>query len=763
MYFDSECSGGMWTITALTIVSIVFWPWASSAIGDEPGSHSELHRRQMKEFLQLQKADAYAALTFAKSEAEKAELLGSNDQKRGDALELLATAYFELQEFDKVIGPIAEVVRIRKAARPVDHELVALALGIQATALFNLDQTEQADTVLKEQLESWRKAFGPKDIRLAQKLEQHAELVQKGFGRTQWVIELLQEAIKIRDANPNTSGGRLAATLQELAIFQIHQAEYTAAEANLARAGTLLEREIAKDPAREENKAGLAQILALRAGIAGALSQKKQAVAYANAAKHITFKDRVLQAENQILVAAALSSILENLHDLPDAIAEQKKILDIYRSNEDLIADGSLDRGGQGDVQAQLGSLYLEHNELGPAREAITAARRQLGDTSQLLFQMSELERKSGQEKEALWFYQKALRLRKESASEVSVMFATNRAPERGVELARFGGDASDRISLGRAVVLVPGGQFSNKVWLKSPGPVPIPVGRATDPERLIFRSKDEMVSVSDFLANVRSTVAGARLYPNSALVFIHGYNVTFDHALFRTAQLVRDLNYDSAAFVFSWPSKGNFMRYGTDRASADKAAGSLADFLGMVEAATGVETIHLIAHSMGNRVLLPALVKIVRDAKSRVRLKIGEVILAAPAVPRKEFFQWIDELGHHGLHRFTLYASATDKALWAGFWREGLTVLAGYVDGDHPLLNANVQTIDLSEAGTIGLTNLNHDVFASNPVMTEDMRQLLQTGQRPPHKRVPTLEQRSAESKAGTYWYYRLQTTPGR
>jgi hypothetical protein len=41
---------------------------------------------------------------------------------------------------------------------------------------------------------------------------------------------------------------------------------YTAKqEANLARARKLLEQEIARNPAREENKAGLAQMLVLRA------------------------------------------------------------------------------------------------------------------------------------------------------------------------------------------------------------------------------------------------------------------------------------------------------------------------------------------------------------------------------------------------------------------------------------------------------------------------------------------------------------------
>lgn len=138
------------------------------------------------------------------------------------------------------------------------------------------------------------------------------------------------------------------------------------------------------------------------------------------------------------------------------------------------------------------------------------------------------------------------------------------------------------------------------------------------------------------------------------------------------------------------------------------------------------------------------------------MRTKIGEVILAAPAVPRKEFAAWIDELGRHGLKSFTLYASAVDKALRIGFWREWLTVLAGYVSGGQPLLHPHIDSIDVSEAGTIGLTQLNHDVFTSNPVMTEDMRQLLQKGLRPPELRIPNLEMRSVGSGQKPYWYYR-------
>ena len=50
----------------------------------------------------------------------------------------------------------------------------------------------------------------------------------------------------------------------------------------------------------------------------------------------------------------------------------------------------------------------------------------------------------------------------------------------------------------------------------------------------------------------------------------------------------------------------------------------------------------------------------------------------------------------------------------------------------------------------------LNHDVFASNPVMTEDMRQLLQQPQRlRPDQRLPLLRCRAGEGDKQVYWFY--------
>ena len=47
--------------------------------------------------------------------------------------------------------------------------------------LFGADRGAEADAALTENLATWRKVYGPRDLRLADKLEQNAELVQKGF------------------------------------------------------------------------------------------------------------------------------------------------------------------------------------------------------------------------------------------------------------------------------------------------------------------------------------------------------------------------------------------------------------------------------------------------------------------------------------------------------------------------------------------------------------------------------------------------------
>ena len=721
----------------------------------EAQQHLERHRELFRQFMRTLKADPRAALDEALAGVQRARSLARNDPQRGDAIEMLSHAHLRNEQFDQALPLAAEVVRIRQAALPVDDELLALALDIHATLLFAAGRTSESDAALGESLAAWRRACGPNDLRLAPILEGQAEHVQKGFGRPLWAIELLHEAVAIRTQQPQAAGGKLAATLTELAIHEMRQAQYADCDAHLARAQPLIEAEIRTDPSHDELKSGLVQVLVMRAGIAAVLARKDLALELVQRARAVELTDRLQQAETQLLIAESLSAALWLAGDLDGAIEAELKSLDVFTTHDDLLASGALDPDLVGDTLTSLGRLYLAKRDLGLARQALEAARSGLGDTPEILFNFAELERLGGNETQALVHYQSALRLRKEDATEVSVMFGTNRVAEQGGETGRFGAASADRLSLGQAAVLVPGAQFSDVAWLRPARTVPLPVGRATDATRLLIRRK-RVLDPAAFGVEARALMARARLYPQSALVFVHGFNVEFDEAVQRAAQLARDLNHDGAVFVYSWPSQGTVFRYGTDRDIADRAVDRFVEFLGQVEQATGAGKIHLIAHSMGNRVLLPALAQIAADAQSRVRPKVREVILAAPAVPQADFTTWLDTISKQGIRRFTLYASSADKAMWAGWLREWATSLAGYASSGVPLWHPSVQSIDISKASEPGLLQLNHDVFASNPVMSEDIRQVLQHGQqRLPNQRVPLMKEKPGPEKGTTYWSY--------
>ncbi len=722
-----------------------------------------VHRRLQIEFQKALAAGPVAASAFAAQRVKETAMAGRDDLARADALELMAQAHLAAQRYREALPLATEVVRIRRLAIPLDHELLALALGLNATLLFAADRSDESDAQLRESLDEYRRAFNPPDVRLAQKLEGQAEFVQGGFARTPWVIELLREAVAIREGDADSSRGKLAQTLVELSIHEMNASEYTACEADLARATSVLKAGLATHGDDEEWKALLVQALVLRSGLASKLGNSGDALRLSHEAEAISFPDRATRVEMELIILAARGTQLDLAGDIDGAIAKELQILQTIAGNADLFASGRLNPLVQGDSLLALGKLYLQKDDLAAARVALDEAQRWLGDTEALLFAFAEHERRNGEEGRALAHYRAALKLRKESASEVTVLFGTNRVQLPGREAGRFGGDASGAVRVGSAQVLVPGAQFSRTGWLKPAIEPPLPVGRATNAAQLLIRAK-RVLDEPAFGARAGTLMKAARLNPQAALVFVHGFNVTFDQALQRGAQLARDLNFDGPLFVFSWPSKGSMLRYGSDRSSADAAVNPLVAFLGQVVAATGAKQVHIVAHSMGNRVLLPSLVKIARAAQSPVRAALGEVILAAPAVPENDFNAWLDDIVAHGGSRITLYASSVDRAMQVGWFREWGTTLAGYSGKGVPLVHAGMQSIDITKAASGDVTDLNHDVFASNPVMSEDIRQILQGGsRRPPELRLPTLLSRKGGAASLPYWFYELHAGPRR
>jgi esterase/lipase superfamily enzyme len=245
------------------------------------------------------------------------------------------------------------------------------------------------------------------------------------------------------------------------------------------------------------------------------------------------------------------------------------------------------------------------------------------------------------------------------------------------------------------------------------------------------------------FWDDVRRSLGALDAGGRTALVFIHGYNVTFEDAALRAAQVGFDLQVPGLTAFYSWPSRGRFAAYAADEAAVEASELRLVDFLTAFVRRSGAERVHLIAHSMGNRGLLRALPRVVEQAGTAAGVPFGQVLLAAPDVDAEFFVQHAAVYPRAG-RRTTLYVSDRDKALAASAILHGWD-RAGY----HPPVTV-ADGIDTVEASNVDLSWLGHGYYADARALVADMHALLLHDDPPPRR----LGLRAAATPEGrAYW----------
>ena len=147
------------------------------------------------------------------------------------------------------------------------------------------------------------------------------------------------------------------------------------------------------------------------------------------------------------------------------------------------------------------------------------------------------------------------------------------------------------------------------------------------------------------------------------ALFFLHGYNVNFEGAAIRAAQIGFDLKVLGATAFFSWPSRGSFTAYPADEATIEASEKGITEFLVDFVQNCGAEEVHVIAHSMGNRGFMRALQRISASSETRRKIRFGQIFLASPDIDRDLFLDLASLLSEHG-ERATLYSSLADRAV---------------------------------------------------------------------------------------------------
>lgn len=335
----------------------------------------------------------------------------------------------------------------------------------------------------------------------------------------------------------------------------------------------------------------------------------------------------------------------------------------------------------------------------------------------------------------------------------VPVFYGTDRVVEPNTQRLQFSTERGHKLQLGRAMVSVP---TAHKVPnIERPWVIELPYFKykiyeeKEDPAKHFTMQEIAALNKEQLLAYVKERLAKSTNFKDHAFVFVHGFNTSFDAAIYRTAQIAYDLKFDGAPFVYSWPSGGKVASYTYDRGSAEQAEPHLAEFLALVVKESGAKNISLIAHSMGNEILLRVLERMRPSVPDGV--VISQVILAAPDVDRDKFTNIARQITDFA-KGVTLYAASNDRALGysARFW--GGVPRAGDVPASGPLIVSGVDTIDVTSVSTDGL-GLNHSGYAENKVLLDDVGALLLNGVRPPDKRLPSLLK--IDTAAGTFWRY--------
>lgn len=202
----------------------------------------------------------------------------------------------------------------------------------------------------------------------------------------------------------------------------------------------------------------------------------------------------------------------------------------------------------------------------------------------------------------------------------------------------------------------------------------------------------------------------------DSALMFIHGYNVSFEDAARRTGQMKYDLQFPGPALFYSWPSAGNKRSYTIDEQNIEWSQPNIKQFLIDVLEQSRIRHLYLVGHSMGTRGLTRALIDLFQE-KPHLRERIKDIVLAAPDIDAAVFVRDIAPRITSDLNRVTLYASSRDLALAASDTVHGAP-RAGH-SGEHLVVCPGVETIDASEVKT---DFLGHSYFGDHNSTLSDI-----------------------------------------
>jgi esterase/lipase superfamily enzyme len=229
------------------------------------------------------------------------------------------------------------------------------------------------------------------------------------------------------------------------------------------------------------------------------------------------------------------------------------------------------------------------------------------------------------------------------------------------------------------------------------------------DPQKQFVVTRRQNLSESEFVTAARSVGSDG-----SVELYVHGYNNSFQEALYREAQIVADSGLDDP-IMFSWPSQASVVGYVADRDAVLYSRRDLQSVVTALASTKKIKRIILFGHSMGGFLVMEVVRQLKLEHREDVISKL-QVLLASPDIDVDVFRSQIKEIGKLPVP-LTLFVSKVDRALAISSLLGGERPRVGRLDINDPIIQQaavqnDVRVIDLSSLKATD--GVGHDRFAS-------------------------------------------------
>ena len=281
-----------------------------------------------------------------------------------------------------------------------------------------------------------------------------------------------------------------------------------------------------------------------------------------------------------------------------------------------------------------------------------------------------------------------------------SVFVATTRAAANG----QFGAARTGRPAFLRYDMTVPP--------LREKGGSPFLATKPDPQTQFLVRSRTDFQTSASFQSALSNALNQRNRAQREAIIFVHGFNNTFDEGVLRITQLAEDFDFDGVSVHYSWPSAGSPLGYAYDRDSLLIARDGLDGLISQVEAA-GAQRVIIVAHSVGSMLVMETLRQRAIARPGSVAQDIDGVILISPDIDVQLFRTQALRIGKLP-QPFGIFVSRRDRVLGLSARLTGQSNRLGNLRDGSAVAGLDVALVDVTDLST----GAGHFTAASSPAI---------------------------------------------